>query len=352
MDNTTSLGNSSGSNSSKPLSPFTSSLGLAIVIVLAAEIPIGFLGNLKVCFLLYKRKELRKVPHVLLGNLSLIGLLVSSIYIPLFLVVIVTVQFFRKPLHALFCILRYSSSLLFFGLQAFTLVAMAMDRHDCVVRPLKRRITATNVRKIVKGIWLVAGLITLLHFPLAVNDAMHSCVMYTLNTPTVSTTFTLVMSNFYLFGAVIVIFVTFVRIVRKLRSLPFAAATHNNTEIQVTRFSYKLMLFFLISWFPLVFFTIISSAARLEGSQVEGLKVLVLALSNFNYLVNPFVHMNIVKLSRRSVGPDDAVNGNKEQLKHGCRTCKSEASREGMATKRLNFTSMTRYKYKGESASF
>ena len=254
MDNTTSLGNSSGSNSSKPLSPFTSSLGLAIVIVLAAEIPIGFLGNLKVCFLLYKRKELRKVPHVLLGNLSLIGLLVSSIYIPLFLVVIVTVQFFRKPLHALFCILRYSSSLLFFGLQAFTLVAMAMDRHDCVVRPLKRRITATNVRKIVKGIWLVAGLITLVHFPLAVNDAMHSCVMYTLNTPTVSTTFTLVMSNFYLFGAVIVIFVTFVRIVRKLRSLPFAAATHNNTEIQVTRFSYKLMLFFLISWFPLVFF--------------------------------------------------------------------------------------------------
>ena len=43
------------------------------------------------------------------------------------------------------------------------------------------------------------------------------------------------------------------------------------------------------------------------------MKVLVLALSNFNYLVNPFVHMNIVKLSRRSVGPDDAVNGNKEQ---------------------------------------
>lgn len=325
MENKTLLGNSSAG--SDPSKPFSNGFGLAILLFLVAGVPVGSFGNLKVCFLLYKRKDLRKVPHILLGNLSLTGLLVSIIYLPLFIAIIVSVQFLHEPIHPLFCVARYSSSILFMGLQSLTLVAMAIDRHDCVVHPFKRRITPGNVRMVLKGIWSVTLLVTGIHFALAVNDTMLSCVGHK-EQKAVSLIFILAAGNVYSYGTLVVIFVTFVRIVKRLRSSPFAEY-HQNTEIKVTRLSYLLMLFFIISWFPLMVFSMATKASpEMSGTRIEGIKVLLLALSNINYFINPFLHMQMCKLPHRSMDTTNQEIPGQEQQQQN-----NETDERGNATR-------------------
>lgn len=292
------LGNSSSGD--KQGSATSQSFIIVSVFLLAAEIPVGCLGNLKVCLLLRKRKELRKAPHILLGNLSVAGLLVSIIHVPCYLVGTVWVKFFHKTIHPVFCITKYSVSVLLFIVQAFTLAAMATDRHDAVLRPFQRRITPENVQKLLKGIWSIACILTAVILPLSLY-VPYTCMGYRPMHKSPTLIYTVVVGNVLLFGTIILIFATFLRIVKRLRSSPFPE-TYHKSEILVTRFSYALMFFFLLSWLPVTLFNIVGSAAGVDRVNADGPRILLMSVSNMNYLVNPFLHMRICKISPHASG--------------------------------------------------
>ena len=282
--------------------PFSSGLALALVILLVIEILAGFIGNFKVCLLLYKRKELRKVPHILLGHLSIIGLLVSITMAPVLLSIVVFAQYAHRAAPPAACIFKYSSSLFFLVLNSLTLVAMAIDRQDCVLQPFKRRLTPANIKKVIAGIIVVASGLTLGHLPLAYQDLKDGCTLYAFK-KNASIYYIIVAANANMFATAFVIFMTFVRVVKKLRSSQFTAQSNQRAEARVTKFSLGLMAVYLLSFLPLVVFTFAISAAGITGAQAEGLKIFILTISNLNYVVTPFLHAQICKNARRVVAP-------------------------------------------------
>ena len=285
---------------------------ITIMVAFAVQIPIGIPGNLYICLFLYKRKDLRKATHILLWNLSFVGVLVSATYVPLFLFVIVMVQFVREPHHIGWGIFRYSYAMLLFGVQTLTIVVMAIERHDAVMRPFKRRITATNVQKVVLWLWFFVGVTFAVHLPLGANDAVDNRVIYNLQKKAPSLILTVALTNLYLFGAIIVIFATFARIVKRLRSSPFAES-NARAEARVTRLTYYLMFTYVISWLPIILAVAIGRKLGATEIQLEAAKVLLLGLSNISYLVNPLIHMGIVNAAQRQPASQSTEGSGREQ---------------------------------------
>lgn len=138
-----------------------------VVTLLAIGILAGNVGNFGGSFHLGRRRNLRKVPHFLLGSLSLTGLISSLITMPATLAMAIVTYFPSQhwqvsPLEII-CRNGFSSSLGLTVINALTLSLMAIDRQDCVIRPLKRRLSPTNVKKVIFVIWKIGLLLAFLH---------------------------------------------------------------------------------------------------------------------------------------------------------------------------------------------
>ena len=137
---------------------------ISVVALLTIGILAGTVGNARVCILLRRQHGLRKVPHFLLASLSLTGLLSSLIKLPAHLAVTIRNYFpVTQVSFETVCKTGFSSAMGFTVLNALTLSLMAIDRYDCVVRPLKRRLTPFNVKKVLFVIWIVVLVLASLH---------------------------------------------------------------------------------------------------------------------------------------------------------------------------------------------
>ncbi|KAK2569941.1 DNA repair and recombination protein RAD54-like [Acropora cervicornis] len=106
----------------------------------------GAMGNI----LVYLRLEKRNVPHFLFASLLLNGIFSTMLKLPLRMVVFISSKFFNF-LHIL------SPINLGCGVvNALTLLLMAIDRHDCVLRPFNRRLSLQNVKFVIVLSWASA----------------------------------------------------------------------------------------------------------------------------------------------------------------------------------------------------
>ncbi|CAH3193430.1 unnamed protein product, partial [Porites evermanni] len=140
-------------------------IAVSVVILLAIAITVGTVGNFGVCVILARRRDLRYVPHQLLASLSLNGLLSSLISVPAILGM-AAVNYFPGIGNVsldILCKIGYSSSMGFTVINASTLSMMAIDRQDCVIFPLKRRLSPTNVKRVIFVTWVAGFLFALLH---------------------------------------------------------------------------------------------------------------------------------------------------------------------------------------------
>ena len=86
--------NRSASDSASYISSILSrDVSISVVILLSIGIFAGAVGNARVCILLRRRHDLRKVPHYLLASLSLTGLLSSLTKLPALLAVTIVNYF-------------------------------------------------------------------------------------------------------------------------------------------------------------------------------------------------------------------------------------------------------------------
>ena len=134
--------------------PVSQGTAIASVTMLSIASLVGFLANARVCYLIRKRSDLRKVPHYLFCSLAVNGIFNSLLNLPSRLALTV-IRLCDIPVSAaLACAVLVPSGLACNILNAVILSLMAIDRQDCVLRPIKRRIGKKNIPKVIALSWI------------------------------------------------------------------------------------------------------------------------------------------------------------------------------------------------------
>ena len=281
-------------------------VAISVVILLSIGILAGTVGNARVCILFIRRRhDLRKVPHYLLASLSLTGLLSSLIKLPAHLAMTI-VNYFPVSQVSLevVCKTGFSSAMGFSVLNALTLCLMAIDRYDSVVRPLNRRLSLFNVKKVILATWIVALLSSSFHGVMLRKEISICFWLDPYSFPTTSSgsyavaVYTMIVGTLPNVATVIIIFATIFRVVRKLRSslLPRLGSLQRRRENETTKLTYKICAVFLISWFPVIVCNTVAKIGRFHGTMIQTVKLFAVVISNFNYVLNPIIHFKMLQV--------------------------------------------------------
>ena len=182
-------------------------------------IVIGFAGNAKVCYFFVQRQDLRKVPHFLFASLAVNGIISSVFSLPFRLAMLAFARLgkidYAKPA---FCI-AVSSSFLCAVVNCVTLSLMAIDRHDCVLRPFNRHMKPSNVKYIIAGKWIGALFLTSVLFFIVLSTFSLGTIFSKLSDLTHNAIFIYyIMGNVLNAVTLIIVIVTAIRVIRTIRS--------------------------------------------------------------------------------------------------------------------------------------
>ena len=165
-----------------------------------------------------------------------------------------TVNYFQiRPgqLLEILCKIGFTSGFVCTVLNALTLSIMAIDRQDRVLRPLNRRLTTRNVKKVVLMTWLVA-LVIVSVFAFMLRKQSSVCVpFYPYNDlqEVGQALLTLIgaLSQFTTF-AIIIIVMTFLCIVKLLRQSVenLSNSALQRQEMKLTKLTYKICAVYLL----------------------------------------------------------------------------------------------------------
>ena len=272
---------------------------IADITLSTIAILLGFLGNAGVCFLLKKRSDLRKVPHYLLASLAVNGVFSCLVNLPSRVAMIVMVHLLHSPVSAeAACYILIPSGFACGILNAVTLSLMAIDRQDCVLRPFSRRMSKRNITKVIAISWIGTSALT---FVIIVHSFLHesqACDIISKikgSDPIYIYLGTLMIS--FNMTAVSIIVITALRIVKRLRSspLPEARSQHRRQENKLTWLTYKICGVFLVCWLPLFVCFSLAQFDKHSGDILVGAVIITLAMSNFIYVVNPFLYYKMLK---------------------------------------------------------
>ena len=304
---------------SESLVPIPQAVSVTVLVMTAVFLVAGTYGNTKVFILLGRRRDLRKVPHFLLANLSAIGLLSSIVVMPIVLLIVARTYVMKQQDGielTVLCKIRLVLSFFCSTVNAVTLSLMAMDRQDCICRPLRRRLHPHNVKKVLLIVWLMA-VIAFAVFAILLSMDESQCPQYDpLNLISHSSTssgffnaYITIFGTVFNVSAILFIIVTFIRVVRGLRSspLPQSRSLHRRYESQITKLTYKTGAIFILSWFPVI---ISHMTARFFAPRSEltlSLKLLTTAFTGFAYASNPILHYNMLKTASPTLRMSEVV---------------------------------------------
>ncbi|XP_020608217.1 neuropeptide Y receptor type 2-like [Orbicella faveolata] len=260
---------------------------------------LGFLGNAGVCFLLRKRSDLRKVPHYLLASLAVNGVFSCLLNLPSRLAMIVMVHLLDIPVSAeVACHILVPSSFACSILNAVTLSLMAIDRQDCVLRPFNRRMSKRNITKVIAISWIGTSVLTSAIIVYTFFRESEECdIISKIEGSDPIYVYLSILTVSFNVVCVLIIVIAALRIVKRLRSspLPEARSQHRRQENKLTWLTYKICGVFLVCWLPLFVCFPLAQFGRNSDDILVGALIITLAVSNFNYVVNPFLYYKMLK---------------------------------------------------------
>ena len=315
MPNSTNANVSAMMEKSYPSTPLPRSLAIAVLVILSISILAGASGNAFVSNQFRRRRDLRKVPHYLLASLSLTGLLTALFAMPSLLIATIAnyLQAGHLPVAQTLCKLGFPLSVGCVALNALTITLMTIDRHDCVVRPFRRRLSTQNVKKILPLTWLLAFIITAV---LLVLLRKENTVCYTWFPYKQSKSFQTEQGNLiqiYLTTtaqldtlAIVLVIITFFRVVKRLRS-PVTSRTTNSSiqqrqEKKLTRLTYGISGTYILFRLPLIVCHIVIRAAESQGNALDTVFLLANAMVYSTFVFNPVLYFRMLRQPNR-VGP-------------------------------------------------
>lgn len=292
---------------SDSLAPIPQSVIVTVLVLTAVFLVAGTYGNARVFLLLERRRDLRKVPHFLLANLAAIGLLSSIVVMPIFISTAARRYIMKQQkwleLKAL-CKIRLVLSFFCSAVNAITLSLMAMDRQDCIYRPLRRRLHSDNVKRVLLAVWCMSIIIFVVFAVLLSIDGSQcpqndpfNLISNSSNSSGFFNAYITIFGTVFNVAAILIIIVTFMRVVRRLRSspLPHSRSLHQRYESQITKLTYKTCAIFILSWFPVIISHIITRFFAPGSELMLSQKLLTTAFTGFAYAANPILHYKMLR---------------------------------------------------------
>ena len=283
-------------SSNRYVLPVAPGRAVACITMVSIASVVGFLANAHVCFLLRKRSDLRKVSHYLFGSLAVNGIFNSLLNLPSRLALTV-IRLSDIPVSAeLACYVLVPSSFACNILNAVTLSLMAIDRQDCVLRPFKRRMSRNNIPKVIALSWFGTLVLT---SPTIFNSLRQQCDVI----PKIKgaadpvLVYVSILSNCFNIVSVVIIVVTALRILKRLRSspLPESKSRHRRQENKLLWLTYKICGFFLVCKLPTSLYFPVAIFLGKNDSTLANILFIALTMSNFHYVVNPFLYHNMLR---------------------------------------------------------
>ena len=277
------------------------------ITLLSIAILLGFVGNARVCYLLKKRQDLRKVPHVLFASLAVNGIVACVAALPSRLATATLNHHLNYPLYAEYaCNSGIITTFICGNVNAVTLSLMAIDRQDCVLRPFTRRMTRSNIKVVIAASWIGILMLSLVlivgvFYSESVCDEFSFKGLFSRISDKqpvflyyFGLGFSLNIVSFFIFV------ITAIRIIITLRSslLPDSQSLHRRQEIKLTWLTYKICGVFIVCWLPQIVTTgfVLS---RIGGITAIDVLVVTTATSYYYYVLNPLLYFDL--LNRRRV---------------------------------------------------
>ena len=251
----------------------------------------GAVGNI----LVYYRLEKRNVPHFLFASLLLNGIFSTLLKLPLRMVAFISSTFFN--VHHILSPINLGCGVV----NAWTLLLMAIDRHDCVLRPFNRRLSLQNVKFVIVLLWASALVLGLIVFFVSLFSEGNRQIIFQLTG-----------GGLILFTGTsfIVIIITAIRTIKSLRSspLPEMASLYRKQQVQMAWLTYKICFVTLLCWLPA--FVCVSALVKFGENQTNATisaLIITTTLTEFHYVVNPVMFYKYLIIRETTVSPTDGA---------------------------------------------
>ncbi|XP_066954119.1 uncharacterized protein [Macrobrachium rosenbergii] len=129
-----------------------------IILVYAILIAVSLFGNLLVCHVVLRTRRLHTLTNTFLANLAVSDLLMTALNIPFN---VARVLLDDWPFGSFMCSMVPFVQVTSVYVSAFTMVAIALDRYQVIVHPLKPRLGSFHGAIIIAVVWLLAALVSL-----------------------------------------------------------------------------------------------------------------------------------------------------------------------------------------------
>ena len=284
------------------------------VTLLSIAILFGFAGNARVCFLLKRRQDLRKVPHFLFFSLAANGVLSSLVALPSRLATATLNHHFNRPQYAEHaCNVAIPSTFVCGIVNAVTLSLMAIDRQDCVLRPFDRRMTPSNIKAIIAISWTATLVLSsvIIFSVLYYESVCHQFSLKGLFTkiPDKHSVFIYYICLGFAcnIASLLISVITAIRIIVRLRSspLPDSQSLHRRQENKLTWLTYKICGLFFVCWLPQIICTFVLFGG-IRGITIIDALVIVSTVSYYYYALNPLLFYNLLNRRTGNIAPRPA----------------------------------------------
>ncbi|XP_057215436.1 neuropeptide FF receptor 1-like [Triplophysa rosa] len=292
------------------------SLAVATLFILAYVLifSLCMVGNILVCFIVLKNRQMRTVTNIFILNLAISDVLVGIFCLPITLVDNLITGW---PFDVVICKMSGLVQGASVSASVFTLVAIAVERFRCIVYPFQQKLTQRQAIITIAFIWALAVAIMcpsavtltvsldLQHVTVDRNDITHPLYTCWEAWPdrSMRKIYTAVLfSHIYLAPvALIVIMYTrvAVKLVRSPDSIRDARAEDESRRVhrrklKVVNMLLMVALLFTVSWLPLWIVIMLTDYGNLTAAQLDLVAVHIFPFAHwlafFNSSVNPIVY--------------------------------------------------------------
>ena len=295
------------STNTSPMTRISRDLAIFVFAFLGVNILVATFGNARVLFMLRRRRDLRKVPHYFLANLTLTGLLSALVKMP-YLTLMTTVNYFELSANLpatmeVFCKLAFPLAFAFTVLNALTFSLMALDRQDRVLRPFSPHITQSKVKKIILLTWGLSLLTSVVIAILIRNDEQSACVKYYPYNSIMTSHINVLHAVPFISDqveniTVLIITVSYIRIRKKLRSSATISSSSGNRrhEKQITKFTFNICAMFLLFKLPVVLCHSVIKLGEFRGATTNSVTLVTVTLTASMHVAIPFLHHKMLQV--------------------------------------------------------
>ncbi|XP_053169137.1 neuropeptide FF receptor 1 isoform X2 [Hemicordylus capensis] len=273
------------------------------------------IGNMLVCFIVVKNRQMRTVTNVFILNLAISDVLVGIFCMPTTLVDNLITGW---PFNIFMCKMSGLVQGMSVSASVFTLVAIAVERFRCIVYPFRQKLTLRKALITIVIIWVLALIImcpsavTLTvtrneyHFMLdAYNNSypLYSCWEAWPDQEMRKIYTTILFSHIYLAPLTLIV-IMYARIAFKLfkSSMPIGGSQPEENEgrrvskrkVKVINMLIIVALFFTLSWLPLWTLMLLTDYGNLTEYQLNLITVYFFPFAHwlafFNSSINPIIY--------------------------------------------------------------